>query len=562
MVRLHGTDGAVLGAVREKAAGAAIMAAKHIRARNTSLVPAAQTLHPAFNIDFELVDTRSSAHVGVKHAVAFNEQGIDLIVGAARSAVSGPVALVSGLTDTPVLSYSSTAAVLATSTYPMFSRVIPNDAVTAFSLVMVCKEFGWTRIAILFIDDSYGQGYAQSVENFAAAQGVDVLVSPSFTSSQPGSIDNAMQGVSESGARVIFCIAFAQDMEAIAVSATEQGLVGQGYVWLTGDAVDPESVMEASTNPARMLDFLTGFLSIATKPLYGEKGERFSEVWESEKNLIDLDPLTRAAGYAVDSMEGECSDMCGYIYDAVWAAAFAVDAAVDYDTLTLDKPQLLSHLRELSFEASTGLISFDPETGNRAAGGISVIYQNWVPTSDGASVRGVDTYMWDADTGMMELGPMPVWSGGIKTRFPPPDGACESGWVYSTETLSCAPCGVGTYGDQGVCVACEVGKVAAMEGSVSCAICESGYAEREGMTECTACPDNSDRNSSTKGVSRAECLCTAGYYSEVPGGECEVCVPGAVCPGGGRLPEPRYGFWGQQSCRQFGGELECAEDWL
>eukprot|EP00961_Rhodomonas_salina_P221045 2988344-Rhodomonas_salina.1 len=506
MVRLHGADGARLGSARDEAAGAAIMAIKHIRSRNASLVPDARTLHPNFDIEFEMVDTQSDASVGVRHALAFNERGIDCIVGAARSAVSGPVALVAQSTNTPVLSYSSTAASLGTSAFPMFSRVIPNDASPALSLIMVCKEFGWTRIAIMFIDDSYGQGYARSVQNFGAGQGVDILVAASFSSGEQASIDTAVHVVQQSGARIIFCITFAQDMEAIARSAAEDGIVGRGYVWMTGDGIkDPASMVEASPDPTRMMSFLTGFLTINTKPMYGELGEKFRAVWEHEKKLIDLAPLNEAAQtYAVESMTGACSDMCGYIYDAVWASAFAVNAAVDYDTLNLDKRELGSKLRAQHFQGSTGTISFDPATGDRSAGGISVIYQNWVPTADGASVQAVDLYKWNMESGVLSLGPVPVWGGGIEREMPPPDGACGGGRVYSAETMSCLPCAPGTAETMGVCVACEVGKVASSPGSAVCVQCESGYADREGMTECAACPENSARNSSTSGVSRSD----------------------------------------------------------
>lgn len=505
MVRLHGMDGARLGAARDEAAGAAIMAINHIRSRNASLVPDAGTLHPNFDVEFEIVDTRSDASVGVQHALAFSERGIHCIVGAARSAVSGPVAIFAGLTNTPVLSYSSTAASLGTSTYPAFSRVIPNDALPAFSLIKVCKEFGWTRIALIYIDDSYGQGYAQSVQNFAAEQDVDVLVSQSFSTGRKDSINNAIQGVNQSGARIIFCITFAQDIEAIAVAATTMGIVGKGYVWMSGDSIlNPAGLMESSPDPASLHSFLSGFLTIHTKPMFGEKGQVFDAVWQYEKKRIDLAPLNAAAQtYTVDEMAGDCTDMCGYIYDAVWASAFAVNAAVDYETLDLDKSQLVSKLREQHFQGSTGTISFDPETGDRAAGGISVIYQNWVPSADGASIEVVDVYQWDGDSGVMVLGPVPVWGGGIQSEVPPPDGACERGRVYSAETLSCLPCKAGTAERNGVCVACEIGKVAPSPGSSACVQCESGYADREGMTECAACPQNSVRNSSTLGVSRS-----------------------------------------------------------
>eukprot|EP00961_Rhodomonas_salina_P218737 2956560-Rhodomonas_salina.2 len=220
-------------------------------------------------------------------------------------------------------------------------------------------------------------------------------------------------------------------------------------------------MVESSTEPEVMLNFFQGFLSINTKPMYGAKGEKFQQVWNAEKGALDLAPLHSAAGYTAE-IDGDCSDLCGYMYDAVWAASFAVSAALEVKDgqLTLDKPGLNADLRALSFTGATGTLSF-AETGDRNPGGITVIFYNWVRNLNSSSIDLVDLWEWDADRGQIPLGPVPVWGGGVVSREAPPDGqSCGAGYVYSTADLKCLACAPGSHERGGKCVLCEVGKVA------------------------------------------------------------------------------------------------------
>lgn len=87
---------------------------------------------------------------------------------------------------------------------------------------------------MIFIDDSYGQGYAQSIQNHAAKYNVDVVVAQSFSQGNQQSVNDAIREVREAGTHVTFCIAFATEIESIATAATREGIVGRGYTWITG----------------------------------------------------------------------------------------------------------------------------------------------------------------------------------------------------------------------------------------------------------------------------------------------------------------------------------------
>lgn len=47
------------------------------------------------------------------------------------------------------------------SQYPLFARTIPNDEGTAVPLVIKLKEWGVKYLAVLHVDDAYGNAFAE-----------------------------------------------------------------------------------------------------------------------------------------------------------------------------------------------------------------------------------------------------------------------------------------------------------------------------------------------------------------------------------------------------------------
>eukprot|EP00961_Rhodomonas_salina_P164422 2214957-Rhodomonas_salina.1 len=64
------------------------------------------------------------------------------------------MALVAGIDETPVISWGSTASTLKEST---LSRTVVHDGVLAAKAVRVFSEMGWTRVAILYVNDAWGR---------------------------------------------------------------------------------------------------------------------------------------------------------------------------------------------------------------------------------------------------------------------------------------------------------------------------------------------------------------------------------------------------------------------
>ncbi len=126
LVQHKGNTGQEIGVAFTQYVASGLMAVQHVNERVNSLVPEAKTLLPeGFTISVDVQDSQSSASLSVAHVFNWNLEGRHVIVGAHRSAVTGPVALVAAIENTPVISWASTSPALSDKlTYSVLSRTV------------------------------------------------------------------------------------------------------------------------------------------------------------------------------------------------------------------------------------------------------------------------------------------------------------------------------------------------------------------------------------------------------------------------------------------------------
>ena len=148
---------------------AAALAVRHVNEKKGVVVPALAALDPSFRLRGMIYDTRSVSQGGVDAYQRGRANGADAFVGATRSAVSERVALLSGIEQIPQISYSSSSPVFVDKTsYPYFTRTYPNDDLSATQVVTLLAKFGWRNVAVLHVNDNYGNGYAKAMIDSAA----------------------------------------------------------------------------------------------------------------------------------------------------------------------------------------------------------------------------------------------------------------------------------------------------------------------------------------------------------------------------------------------------------
>jgi hypothetical protein len=83
------------------------------------------------------------------------------MVGATRSAVTGPLAVLGGIHELPIVSYGSTSSQLdQVDAYPYFGRSVPTNAGDAVATVSYLRKvLGVTHCGCIFVKDGYGLAF-------------------------------------------------------------------------------------------------------------------------------------------------------------------------------------------------------------------------------------------------------------------------------------------------------------------------------------------------------------------------------------------------------------------
>ena len=108
------------------------------------------------------------------------------------------VATMTGIEDIPQISYWSTAQALdSVSRYPRFMRSIPTDDAVSYT---VCEfwaaELAVQYAAVVYMNDEYGAGFAQSISKHCATAGMLDVSTISFEVADANSIDQAARRAS------------------------------------------------------------------------------------------------------------------------------------------------------------------------------------------------------------------------------------------------------------------------------------------------------------------------------------------------------------------------------
>jgi hypothetical protein len=155
-------------------------------------------------------------------------------------------------------------------------------------------------------------------------------------------------------------------------------------------------------------------------------------------------------------------------------------------------------------------------------------------------------------------------------RISPPNASSVSKAFHSTQV--CAP-GFGFLAGDSTCARCPPGFYSKGGLGSKCTVCDQfSYATSSGSSSCTACPSNQWVGS--KGSSQPVCVCLKNFYfafykeaslkhqtrptpaeisvtlssfSAPVESFCLSCPEGASCPGSLEAPQPKNGFWANQS---------------
>ena len=246
------SDGFVLRDGIENDAAAVVLAVYHFNNREIPPFLEVKDLSQC-NIMFtsEIFDTQYSPINSTRlfTGILQRENSLDSpipagVIGAYRSAVTSPLAILTGVNNIPQISYASTSTDFdVKEQYPIFGRTVMSTTGEAQSAVdyfhTVLKA---THVAVLFVTDAWGSALQKSFQNAASQYGI-ITDSVAFSySADPNGIEirNAVVSLKSTQFNFFFVIAFELHYESIMKAAYEQNLIGDDKMWLFG-SVDPSS---------------------------------------------------------------------------------------------------------------------------------------------------------------------------------------------------------------------------------------------------------------------------------------------------------------------------------
>ena len=375
------------------------LAAQHLNTGDGSIVPEVAGLADRCNIRFtlEALDTELAESTAVDQTIDLTdpdhftadpaERLPCAILGAARSAVSIPTSIVSGLRGYPQFSPISTSAALDdTAQYPLFGRTIPSDDGTAIPLVLYMRHvLGVRYLGVLNIDDAYGRAYATGIQLAAQEFAPDMVIQREDinVAASDDALRRVVEFLADTQYTFFFGIFFAGELaERIMNEAVKQGIAGTGrHNWVFADAIggsvtdrnyERESPLEKAFRGTSMLSAVGG---ISGMDVYDKLGTGLRELKNEDDirymrtimpSYEDGEPVDHDSILNGDSFLSAPGLVAPFLFDATIALGLAAcDAAADNgEDAYFDGPTHFNRVLANQFAGTSGDVVF-LDTGTR-----------------------------------------------------------------------------------------------------------------------------------------------------------------------------------------------------
>jgi branched-chain amino acid transport system substrate-binding protein len=297
-------------------------------------------------------------------------EGVSGLLGALSSGNTVPVATsVAAVEGIPQISNASTAPTITTLDDDDFLfRTVPSDAQQGVVLGDLVREEGIERVAILYVNNDYGQGLAESFEASFAEGGGTVTASAAFEPNK-ASYRGELSNVSSDSPQALLLIAYPDDGGLLILrQSLEEGFF-ERFVFTDG--------MKATQVASDFGEFVEGAFGTAPKAAESEEAEAFATAYQEAygelpplpfiDSAYDATMLLMLAAEHAGAADGEA------IRDSLREVANAPGEKVGPGEFARAK-ELLAAGEAIDYEGAAGSHEFD-ENGDVAGS-----YEHWVIT--------------------------------------------------------------------------------------------------------------------------------------------------------------------------------------
>jgi ABC-type branched-subunit amino acid transport system substrate-binding protein len=196
-------------------------------------------IHPNASVEIVYLNHLSSKATTIQNSILHVNSGIVAAIGTSYSSLTELASLIFQTYNIPLCDGGATSPTLSNKEiYPNFFRTIPNDAAQAEAILGFVLSQGWSKVAIIYTTESYGQGLATFFTNTARANNVTILSSqPVYPGSNDAKLLNTAENLKDSGARIFIYFGYPEEYVGLIANAKNVGIYGVGYNWIGGDAM-------------------------------------------------------------------------------------------------------------------------------------------------------------------------------------------------------------------------------------------------------------------------------------------------------------------------------------
>ncbi|WP_435104879.1 ABC transporter substrate-binding protein [Arhodomonas sp. AD133] len=302
-------------------------------------------------------DTQTRPQAGVDAAQKLaNIEGVSAFVGALSSGVTIPVAQsVSKPEKVPQISGASTSPVITTLDDGDFLfRTVPSDAFQGVALAEVTSEAGYGATGVIYINNDYGKGLADSFKEAFEAQGGEVTSMVAYEQGQPA-YRGELQQAAKGDADALVLVGYPQNGQTILRQSLEGGYFNK-FVFTDGMKA-PELVENLG---AQAVEGAVGTAPQAREDSPG--AQHFTASYEESFGQLPPKPFMDTA------------------YDAVYVLALAAQKAGSVDSVAIrdnlrdvaNPPgeqvgpgefakalELLEQGEDIDYQGASGSVNFD-----------------------------------------------------------------------------------------------------------------------------------------------------------------------------------------------------------
>tara|TARA_B100001750_G_scaffold100021_4_gene79194 strand:- start:1031 stop:2287 length:1257 start_codon:yes stop_codon:yes gene_type:complete len=336
-------------------------------------------------VELVVRDDRTSPDQAAVVTQQLLDDGVVAIVGSLASSATERTQALTAEAQVPQVSCCSTSSrlteVQGSGDERFLFRTAPSDTVQARVLAMVAEEASCTRLAIMHVDDTYGQPFAAGIAQAIGETTVSLSEVVPFTSGR-SSYSAEVNTVASANPDCVALVAFPDDGGAILRGWNELGSPPP-VTWIGTDGVKDPGFPRAAGSDA-YVDGVIGTAPIvepdtpsanefaaAYEITYGERPGIFGG------NQYDAVILLALAIQAAGSTDGAA------IRDALFRVANE-DESTDTNIISGEMAEALALLaegRDIDFDGASGPVNFDEN------GDVTTDYEVWAYDTESGFVR-------------------------------------------------------------------------------------------------------------------------------------------------------------------------------